>query len=196
MMQTDFLERFEAAGFPRDSIDIVLCTHLHIDHVGWNTMLKDGRWVPTFPKARYLIGRTEFEFWRGRTEGDDAAIFADSIQPLFDSECVDLVEVDHVLCEGVRLASSPGHTPGHVSVAITSGERRALIGGDILHNPVQAARPDWGIFVDNDPAEAEKTRRAVLEELADEPILLIGTHFPAPTAGTICRDGCSYRFVP
>jgi glyoxylase-like metal-dependent hydrolase (beta-lactamase superfamily II) len=194
MLQTDFLQRFEAAGFARETIDTVLCTHLHIDHVGWNTMLEDGRWVPTFPRARYLIGRTEFEFWRGQTDGDDPAIFADSIQPLLDHDCVDLVETDHSICAEVWLAPTPGHTPGHVSVGIASQGARAMISGDFLHNPAQVARPDWGAFVDHAPAEAATTRRAMLGELADAPILLIGTHFPAPTAGRVERDGATFRF--
>lgn len=197
MLQTDFLERFEAAGFARDSIDYVLCTHLHVDHVGWNTMLRDGEWVPTFPKARYLIGCTEYEFWKeaaATREGDDAAILNDSVQPLFDHQVVELVDTDHVICEEVRLLSTPGHTPGHVSVHIESDGQRALLSGDFLHNPAQVARPDWGAFVDEDMVQSEATRRAQLAEIVDTPVLLIGTHFPAPTAGYVVSDTAGYRF--
>jgi len=195
MQSTDFLTRFEAAGFARDSIDFVLCTHLHVDHVGWNTMLENGRWVPTFPKARYLIGQIEYDYWRDRTEGDDARIFGDSVQPVFDAGLADLVETDHVICEEVRLVTSPGHTPGHVSVAIASAGARGLITGDFLHHACQIARPDWGAFVDFDPARSAATRRHILESVADQPVLFIGTHFPAPTAGHIHRDGEAYRFA-
>lgn len=197
MLQTDFLQRFEAAGFARESIDIVLCTHLHVDHVGWNTMLQDDRWVPTFPNARYLIGRIEHDFWRETATtraGDDAAIMNDSVQPLFDHGVVELVETDHRVCDEVWLLPTPGHTPGHVSVHIASEGARALLSGDFLHNPAQVARPDWGAFVDEDMAQSELTRRAQLSEIADQPILLIGTHFPAPTAGYVLTDAGGFRF--
>ena len=194
-LKTDFLQRFEAAGFARESIDYVLCTHLHVDHVGWNTMLENGRWVPTFPNARYLVGRVELEHLRAEGVGDDKALLADSIQPLFDHGLVEAVEVDHRLCAEIRLVSTPGHTPGHVSVAIESEGQQALISGDLLHNPVQIGRPDWGSFADGDPAASEVTRRAMLAELADGPVLLIGTHFPAPSVGKVRRDGAAFRFV-
>ena len=193
MLSTDLLQRLEAEGFGRQDVDTVLCTHLHIDHVGWNTMLEAGRWVPTFPQARYLMARTEFEHWRGRDEGDSATIFADSVQPVFDAGLVDLVEPDYRICPEVRLTPTPGHTPGHVSVAIESRGARALITGDFLHSPVQMARPDWGAFVDFDQAASEATRRRVLAEVAGEPVLVIGTHFPAPTAGRVVREGDAFR---
>lgn len=197
MLQTDFLVRFEAAGFARDTIDTVLCTHLHVDHVGWNTMLEDGRWVPTFPNARYLIGRAEHDFWRAAAterESDDVAILADSVQPLFDHHLVELVETDHRLCDEVRLVATPGHTPGHVSVRIESGSADALLSADIMHNPVQVARPDWSAFNDEDSVRSEATRRTQLEALADTPTLFIGTHFPAPTGGHIVREPAGFRF--
>ncbi|WP_242129535.1 MBL fold metallo-hydrolase [Sphingobium sp. Sx8-8] len=193
MLSTDLLERMTAQGFGRDDVDIVLCTHLHVDHVGWNTMLEGGRWVPTFPRARYLIGRGELDYWRGQDEGDNQQILADSIQPMFDAGLVDLVEPDHRICAEVRLIPTPGHTPGHVSVRIESVGQAALITGDTLHNPVQLARPDWGAFVDCDPGGAEVTRRRLAEELADSATLVIGTHFSAPTAGHVVRDGEAFR---
>lgn len=197
MLRTDFLERFEAAGFPRESIDTVLCTHLHVDHVGWNTMLHEGRWVPTFPGARYLVGRTEHEFWKqaaAERGSDDEAIMADSIQPLFDHGVVDLVETDHVINDTLRLFPTPGHTPGHVSLSIESDGQRAVLSGDFLHSPAQIGQPDRGAFVDEDSMKSAETRRAELARLADRPVLLIGTHFPAPTAGYVVSDGAGYRF--
>jgi glyoxylase-like metal-dependent hydrolase (beta-lactamase superfamily II) len=193
MLSTDLLERMSAQGFGREEVDVVLCTHLHVDHVGWNTMLENGRWVPTFPRARYLMARTEFEHARQDAEHDQPVIFADSVKPVFDAGLVDLVEADHRICEEVRFVPTHGHTPGHVSVAIESAGERALITGDFLHNPSQMARPDWGAFVDSDPKMAEATRRRVLAEVADQPVLLIGTHFAAPTAGRVVRDGTAYR---
>jgi glyoxylase-like metal-dependent hydrolase (beta-lactamase superfamily II) len=194
MLKTDFLQRIQAAGFAREDVDVVLCTHLHLDHVGWNTMLVDGRWIPTFPNARYLIGRTEFDYWRGQTEGDDPVLFADSVQPMFDAGVVDLVEIDHSICQEVRLVSTPGHTPGHVSVRISSGGAEAMITGDMAHHPAQFARPDWASFVDYDGAASAETRRRVLGDIAGTTTLVIGTHFVAPTAGRIVRDGEAWRF--
>jgi glyoxylase-like metal-dependent hydrolase (beta-lactamase superfamily II) len=194
MLRTDFLQRFEAAGFTRETIDVVLCTHLHVDHVGWNTMLQDGRWVPTFPNARYLMGKTELAYWATQTQGDDEAIYADSIQPVIDAGLVDPVEGGHVICDEVRLVATPGHTPGHVSVAIASKGEQAFITGDMMHTPTQIARPEWGSYVDYDTDASTATRRKVLAELADGPVLVIGTHFPAPTVGSIVRDGAGYRF--
>lgn len=194
MLSTDFLDRLEAAGYSRESIDVVLCTHLHVDHVGWNTMLEDGRWVPTFPAARYLIGRVEFDFWRAETNGDEPAIFADSIQPVVDAGLVDLVDGDHRIDSCVRLVSTPGHTPGHVSVAIESNGDRALITGDVFHTPAQIARPDWGSLADHDRDASAVTRRRMLGELGDAPVQVFGTHFPAPTCGKIVREDGGYRF--
>jgi glyoxylase-like metal-dependent hydrolase (beta-lactamase superfamily II) len=194
MLTGDFLERFEAAGFARESIDVVLCTHLHADHVGWNTLLKDGRWVPTFPNARYLIDRTEMAYWSTHTEPDDVAVYADSVQPVIDAGLVDPVEGGHVICDEVRLVSTPGHTPGHVSVAIESKGVRAFITGDMIHTPAQIARPEWASYIDYDGDASTATRRKVLEELADGPVTVIGTHFPAPTVGAIVRHGVTYRF--
>ncbi|MEK9724284.1 MAG: MBL fold metallo-hydrolase, partial [Rhodospirillaceae bacterium] len=159
-MQTGFLDDMAAAGYPVDAVDAVLCTHLHVDHVGWNTRWVDGRWVPTFPGARYLMGRTEFGFWEAR--GEDAhfgPVFDDSVKPVFDAGLVDLVETDHRVAPGVRLIPTPGHTPGHVSVLIESRGETALITGDFLHHPCQMAHPEWGAVVDEDAAGAERTRR-------------------------------------
>src|SRR5580658_10141522 len=195
-MQTRFLADLEEAGFPPGSIDTVLCTHLHVDHVGWNTMLVDGRWLPTFPNARYLMGRTEFEYWRGQAEAGrgEPGVFFDSVQPVWDLGLVDLVETDHRLCAEVSLAPTLGHTPGHVSVRIASGGQEALITGDFLHHPIQMAHPDWASTPDFDPAQGIRTRERMFAELARDRPLVIGTHFAAPTAGHVARDGEVYRF--
>ena len=147
-LQTSFLADLKAAGYPRESIDTVLCTHLHVDHVGWNTMLVDDEWVPTFPNARYLVGATEWSYWNGRDAS--AAVLADSVRPVVDAGLVDFVPVDHVLCEEVRLEPTPGHTPGHVSVCISSGGKDALITGDCIHHPCQMTRTEWCSSADYD----------------------------------------------
>lgn len=189
-----FLADLAAAGCPPASIDTVLCTHLHVDHVGWNTTLLDGRWVPTFPQARYLIGRTEWEYWRSEPRVDDhKAAFVDSVQPVWDAGLVDLIDVDHRLCDEVRLVPTVGHTPGHVSVAIRSRGDEALITGDFVHHPCQLARPDWPSSADHDPARGIATRREMFARLADRETLVIGTHFAAPTAGRVLREGDAFR---
>lgn len=196
-LQGSFLSDLAAAGYARESIDTVVCTHLHIDHVGWNTMLVDGRWVPTFPNARYLMGRTEFEYWRDQREfAEQITVFADSVQPVFDAGLVDLVGTDHRPCSELRLQPTLGHTPGHVSIGIASKGEAALITGDFLHHPCQMARPDWAAVVDYDKRESTRTREAVFSAVADTPTLVIGTHFAGPTAGHIVRDGEGYRLVP
>ena len=192
-LQTSFLADLAATGYPRETIDAVVCTHLHVDHVGWNTMLVDGRWVPTFPNARYLMGRVEHAHWTGQNERDDiTAVLADSVTPVWDAGLVDLVETDHRICDEVRLVPTPGHTPGHVSVRIASQGEAALITGDFMHHPCQMARPEWSSTADSDPAEARRTREAMLTGLAGTPTLVIGTHFAGRTAGHVARDGNAF----
>ncbi|MBS0519719.1 MAG: MBL fold metallo-hydrolase [Proteobacteria bacterium] len=199
-LQTRFLQDLDAAGWTRDSVEAVLCTHLHVDHVGWNTMLVDGCWVPTFPRARYYFGRREFE----DTERDarernvrshDGALFADSIQPVVEAGLATFVEMDARLSPEIRLMPTPGHTSGHVSVVIESRGARAVITGDLMHHPCQMARPDWSSGFDSDQDGSRATRHAFLGQFADTPTLVIGTHFAGPTAGTVVREGDAYRFV-
>ena len=195
-LQTSFLADLAAAGYPREAIDTVVCTHLHVDHVGWNTMLVDGRWVPTFPNARYLMGRVEYVHWTQQHEREDmTAILADSVAPVWDAGLVDLVETDHRICDEISLVPTPGHTPGHVSVRIASGGEEALITGDFMHHPCQIARPEWSSTADSDPALARQTRERMLTGLADRPTLVIGTHFAGRTAGRIVRDGNAFRLA-
>jgi glyoxylase-like metal-dependent hydrolase (beta-lactamase superfamily II) len=193
-LQLPFLRDLKAAGFEPESFDTVLCTHLHVDHVGWNTMLVDGKWLPTFPKARYLMGRAEFEYWQSQNENhEQVAVFSDSVKPVFDAGLVDLVETDHRVCDEVSLVPTVGHTPGHVSIRISSKGEEALITGDFIHHPCQLARPDWAALVDFDKAQSTKTRRDVFSSLAGRPVLVIGTHFATPTAGRILRDGDAFK---
>ncbi|WP_242124188.1 MBL fold metallo-hydrolase [Sphingobium sp. Sx8-8] len=196
MLQTDFLGKLEAAGCPRESIDAVLCTHLHIDHVGWNTMWDGERWVPTFPNARYMFARTEFEHWQAHSEGEELTVFEDSVKPVFDAGLVDLVTTDHRVDPWISLTPSHGHTPGHVCVLVDAGGVRSIITGDSFHSPMQIARPDWGSVPDWDTAMGEKTRLRILGDLAGTDNRMFGTHFPEPAAGHIVREGDGYRFAP
>lgn len=189
-----FLSDLEKAGFPVDSIDTVMCTHLHVDHVGWNTRLDNGRWVPTFPRARYLFNEKEYAFWRDDEEKQFGDVFTDSVKPVFDAGLVDLVGTDHVAGEGVAFEPTPGHTPGHVSVRIRSRGEDAVITGDLMHHPVQCAYPDWDSSADVDPTQARSTRHSFLERYGDSDVLVVGTHFAGPTAGHIVRHGPAYRF--
>jgi len=192
--QGPFLADLADAGYPADSIDTVLCTHLHVDHVGWNTMLRDGHWVPTFPNARYLMGRAEYEHWSTNTQREDMRhILADSVTPILDAGLATLVETDHRVCDEISLTPTVGHTPGHVSVMIESRGERALISGDFMHHPCQIAHPEWDTTADSDPQQGILTRRMMFERLADTPVLVIGTHFAGATAGRIVRDGAAYR---
>jgi glyoxylase-like metal-dependent hydrolase (beta-lactamase superfamily II) len=185
-LQTQFLQDLGAAGYPAETIDTVLCTHLHVDHVGWNTMLVDGHWVPTFPNARYLFAKTEWEHWdANEDETVYGPVLADSVRPVVEAGLVDLVDMDHQVCTEVRLEPTPGHTPGHVSVHIRSGGDQALITGDCIHHPVQMSRTDWCSSVDVDQAQGQQTRESLLDRYVDEAVLVIGTHFATPTAGYV-----------
>jgi glyoxylase-like metal-dependent hydrolase (beta-lactamase superfamily II) len=191
--QGDFLQQLAQRDAPADAVDIVLCTHLHVDHVGWNTRLVNGRWVPTFPNARYLFARKEWEFWQNEVDPFGKEARDDSIVPILESGLCDLIETDRRLTSEVCLVPTPGHTPGHVSVLIESAGERAVITGDLFHHPLQFARPDWRDTADVDTAEAARTRHAFMGRFSDG-TLVLGTHFASPTGGRVVRDGKAYRF--
>ena len=193
MLRGSFPEDLAAAGFPVDTIDTVLCTHLHVDHVGWNTRLEQGRWVPTFPRARYLFGRTEYAHWSAARDDEDARVMQDSVQPIVDAGLSTLVDSDHALTSEVRLEPTPGHTPGHVSVRISSQGRDAVITGDLMHHPIQCCEPSIDARFDVDPALARETRVRFLERYGDQPVLVLGTHFAAPTGGHLVRRGQAWE---
>jgi glyoxylase-like metal-dependent hydrolase (beta-lactamase superfamily II) len=194
-MQTSFLDDLRIAGFPVAGIDTVLCTHLHFDHVGWNTQLVDGKWVPTFPNARYLFSAREWEHWSKADRSDiHAAHLDDAVQPIIDANLADFVSTDHRITDEVWLEPTHGHTPGHCSVHISSRGQQAVITGDLMHHAIQMALPDKPGNFDMDPPTAAATRRAFLERYEDRKALVIGSHFPDPTSGWILRDGPAWRF--
>ncbi len=195
MLRTGFLDHLRAAGVAPAAVDVVICTHLHVDHVGWNARLHDGRWVPTFPRARYLFARREWEHWTAEDEEGTRRIMADSVAPVLDAGLAQLVEMDHRVADGVWLEPTPGHTPGHVSVRLSSDGADAVITGDLMHHPVQVAEPGWESHFDSDVAEARRTRRAFCARYADRPVAVLGTHFHHPTAGHIVNRGDGWRFV-
>jgi len=188
-----FLENLTAAGFAPDSIDTVLCTHLHVDHVGWNTRLVGGRWMPTFANARYVFGKTEYEYWRDHSsEPAHAAVFADSVKPVVDAGKAELVPDDIRLTDEITLIPTPGHSPGHMSIHIASDGQQALLTGDVAHHPCQMAHLDWSATVDSDPKQSAVSRRELFSRFADTPTLVIGGHF---SAGHIRRDGDAFKFI-
>lgn len=193
-----FLGDLAAMGLASENIDFVLCTHLHSDHVGWNTRRQDGRWVPTFPKARYVMSRREVEHSSRLREEDPDADGADSlvesVLPVIEARQAELVAEDHALDDEVRLEPLPGHTAGHFGVRLVSRGSRAIMIGDLMHSPVQCAEPDWTAASDFDPALARASRRRFLETHAETDWLVLTAHFPSPSVGHIRRAGNAFRF--
>ena len=191
--QSNFLDLLAELGVPADAVDVVMCTHLHVDHVGWNTRLVNGRWVPTFPNARYLFARDEWAYWKNEVDPFGKEARDDSIVPILESGLADLVDTNHRVTSEVTLVPTPGHTPGHVSVLIESAGERAVITGDLFHHPCQFAQPTWADTADVDTGRAAVTRQAFMDRFS-EGTLVLGTHFASPTGGRIVRDGKFYRF--
>lgn len=193
-----FISSLADAGFGPDDVDLVICTHLHFDHIGWNTVLRDGRWVPTFPRARYLVVRREYEAWQASSDEikEASSVFNldDAVAPLFEAGVVDLVEADHKIGATLQYVSTPGHSPGHVSIEVASQGERALITGDCVHHPVQLLEPDWYTVADYDPDRSSSTRKWLVDTYADSGVLLIGTHFPPPSAGHLVTTNGKVNF--
>jgi glyoxylase-like metal-dependent hydrolase (beta-lactamase superfamily II) len=176
--KTDYLHQLERAGCTADSVDLVICTHLHVDHVGWNTRLDGGKWVPTFPNARYLFGSQEYRYWEKNSRSDEeAAVFEDSIHPIVSASLADFVEPEASPCEELRFIATPGHSAGHMSVIVSSNGHDALLAGDVAHNPCQFAHLDWSSVADFDSKQASRTRRDLARKFADTSTLIFGGHF-------------------
>ncbi len=189
-----YLRGLAALGLAPDDIDYVMCTHLHSDHVGWNTKLEGGRWVPTFPKARYVFTRKELEAWEQGHPKFTRHPLEDSVLPVIAAGKAELVDNDFALDDEVWLEPSPGHTPDHVSIRLASQGRNAVMCGDLMHSPVQCVHPEWPVWPDWDAAQASQTRRAFLERHADADMLVCTAHFPLPSAGRIVVAGDAFRF--
>ncbi len=179
-----FIDRLaDAIDGGLEAVDLVLCTHLHFDHVGWNTRKVDDAWVPTFPRARYLITSAELEHIR---TDDHMGVFEPSVAPLLEAGLVDAVSTDHALTSEVRLVATPGHTPGHVSVDIESDGHRATITGDAVHSPIQLAHPELAATpFDHDSVQSTTTRHELIAGHLDADRLVLGTHFAPPCAGRL-----------
>jgi glyoxylase-like metal-dependent hydrolase (beta-lactamase superfamily II) len=194
-LQTAFLEDFKSAGFDPDSITNVLCTHLHFDHVGWNTRLEKGRWVPTFPKARYIFGRKEWAYWEDvlKHKEHDVQHIVDSVQPILDAGLADFVETDHRLMDEIWLEPSHGHTPGHVSVRVSSRGQEAIVTGDVFHNPIQLAEPEICSVGCVDKEMSRQTRREFIARYGNTAVRLFAVHFNEPV-GRVVHDTHNWRF--
>ncbi len=207
-LQIPFLDRLKKAGYTPELIDTVLCTHLNLDHVGWNTRWDGKQWVPTFPNARYLFGRAEWEHWTHENHGsgdmpdfvvqlsEQGNVMNDSVLPIVKAGPQELVESNHRVTNEVSLFHTPGHTPGHVSVAINSAGQKAIITGDLMHNPIQIADPEICTNFDFDQGVAMETRRTFISDNENKKVLVFGTHFTSPNAGHIVTEKGGRRFVP
>jgi glyoxylase-like metal-dependent hydrolase (beta-lactamase superfamily II) len=198
-MKTDntYMRALATAGFAIEDIDYVMCTHLHVDHVGWNTRLESGRWVPTFPNARYVFGKTEFDYWAEQHAKAEVAPFGDSVLPVVEAKRAEIVRQDYEIGDHVRILPTPGHTPGHAAFTFGRGTDEAVISGDLMHTPLQARYPELSPKFDVDPNQAATTRRDFLERYCDTDTLCCTAHFPSPSSGKIRRwgDGFSCQAV-
>ena len=189
-----YMNNLAAIGLGPADIDVVMCTHLHHDHVGWNTRLVDGRWMPTFPNARYLMSGKELEIFKEHDDPAASPSMGDSVLPVVESGQAQLVTSDHVLDDEVWLEPTPGHTPDHFAVRLASGDSHAVIGGDLMHSPVQCQHPEWRARPDFDPEQARQTRRTFMERHAELGSLVCMMHFPLPSAGTFVPHGEAFKF--
>jgi glyoxylase-like metal-dependent hydrolase (beta-lactamase superfamily II) len=194
--KTPWLDGFKAAGLRFEDVDYVFCTHLHIDHCGWNTVLRDGRWVPTFPKAKYVFARKEYEAWEAAEKAGDPRgnVFRMNCRPIVEAGQALLVDDDYTLDDLVSLTPTPGHSPHHCCVNIFSRGQRAVVTGDMMHHALQCREPDWSTVFCTDPRQAAQSRRSFLESVADTDTIILPIHFPSPTAGRIEADGARFHY--
>ena len=193
-----YLADLAKAGVQPEEVNFVMCTHLHIDHAGWNTRLVDGRWVPTFPNARYIFAREEYRFWEERDRSGEQGlvpnIFDDSVLPVMEAGQAELVDMDYQFDDGLWFEPAPGHTRGNVVINLRSGGESAVLSGDVLHHPLQLLRPEWSSRACEDRAQSAATRRALIERLADTPTLLAPAHFASPSMGHIVSRGDAFGY--
>jgi glyoxylase-like metal-dependent hydrolase (beta-lactamase superfamily II) len=200
-LETPFLQRLALAGVAPEQVDIVMCTHLHADHIGWNTQLRDGRWVPTFPNARYLFSRAECEHWdpaRHPEDTDDPhrrIAYVDSVLPVIEAGLAELVTGPHEIDDGLRIENAPGHTPGHILLTLAHADGGGVFCGDVIHHPLQVCAPHWNSQFCMHPDQARSTRRRVLEHCAESGACLLPTHFGSPHVARVRARGDEFRPV-
>jgi glyoxylase-like metal-dependent hydrolase (beta-lactamase superfamily II) len=190
-MKTDdtYMRALASAGFSVEDIDFVMCTHLHVDHVGWNTRLEGSHWVPTFPNARYVFAKAEFDYWTEQNAKTPVPAFGDSVLPVVEARRAEIVRSDYAIGDHLRILPTPGHTPGHVAFTLGRGKDEAVFSGDLMHSPLQTRYPELSPKFDVDQAQAAATRRNFLERYCDTDTLCCTAHFPSPSTGKIRRLG-------
>jgi glyoxylase-like metal-dependent hydrolase (beta-lactamase superfamily II) len=201
-----WLDSFRAAGLRFESIDYVFCTHLHSDHTGWNTMLRDGRWIPTFPNAKYIFHKEEYAYWEtatGRAAHPPGSTLVGGTQNVWTYNCLPIVEAGQALLvddtfeldDTFSLTPTPGHSPCHCCVNIRSRGQQAVVTGDMMHHALQCREPDWSSVFDSDRKQAARSRRRFLGQVADTSTLILPIHFPNPTVGRVAADGGRFRYT-
>lgn len=188
-----FMRGLAAAGFSVGDIDYVMCTHMHVDHVGWNTRLDNGRWVPTFPKAKYVFGQQEYDYWNAENAKKENPVYTDSVLPVIEAGRAEIVKSDHQIGDHARLLPTPGHTPGHLAFCFGKGGDEAVMSGDLMHSPLQMRYPEMSVNFDVDKEQSAKTRRSFLERYCDTKTLCCTAHFPSPSVGRIKRWGDGFK---
>ena len=197
MLTSDRYEKnLAATGVSIDQIDYVMCTHLHVDHVGWNTKLENGRWVPTFPKAKYVFADRELAYWTEveKKKPANAPWITDSVLPIVAAKREEVVKSDHAFSDIVKLLPTPGHTIDHFSVQVGKPGADAVITGDMIHSPLQARIPELGMRADYDSPMAGESRRKLFDCLCETSTLVCTAHFPSPSSGRMKRWGNGFRF--
>ncbi len=198
--QSPYLDRFSEIGLNIEDVEMVLTTHMHMDHVGWFTKWSNGDWIPTFPNAKYIFVRKEYEYWKNTPENgnlDTSFGLIDSIEPVMNSKQAEFVPVDYTLNDRIYFEPAPGHTPGQVMIHIKSNKKHLIMAGDIFHHPIQIAQPDWTAdYYDVDTTEAEKTRIEFLNKYVDSGVIIIGAHFGNKPAGIIKKNNGKIIFKP
>jgi glyoxylase-like metal-dependent hydrolase (beta-lactamase superfamily II) len=192
-----WLDNFAAAGLRFEDIDYVFCTHLHIDHCGWNTRLHNGRWVPTFPKAKYIFHKDEYAHWEAATqrgENPPGNVWTYNCRPIVEAGQALLVDDTYELDGTFSLTPTPGHSPHHCCVDIRSRGQHAVVTGDMMHHALQCREPAWSTIFDTDTKAAELSRRKFLGRVADTSTLILPIHFPSPTVGRVAADGERFRY--
>lgn len=188
-----WLANLAAAGARPEDIDYVMCTHMHVDHVGWNTRLQNGIWVPTFPNARYVFAEREYAHWNAAHTARPIPVYAESVLPVIEAGRADMVSDTHALGDHLRLTPTPGHTPGHVAVELGRGRTEAVFTGDLIHTRLQARYPELNMRADANPAQAAATRRAFLEQHCEAETLCCTSHFPSPSTMRVKRWGEGFK---
>ena len=196
-LKTDYLDRIKEIGINETDIDLVICTHLHFDHVGWNTKLVDNIWKPTFINADYLFVKDEYDYWKSKPDNeidDDFAAFDDSITPVVNAGLAKFVDKNQIIDHNITLTSTPGHTPGHVSILIKSQGESVLLSGDLFYHPCQITNPNWIGSSDSDPQRAIISRLRILKEITNTDTFLLGSHFSNPVSGKVKTRNKIYFF--